>query len=49
MKDGAPSTIYNTAAFGKSTKTATHTGTNDNMDKGVDWGSDATNGKYGWT
>ena len=49
VKDGAPSTIYNTAAFGKSTKTATHTGTNDNMDKGVDWGSDATNGKYGWT
>ena len=49
VKDGAPSTIYNTVAFGKSTKTATHTGTNDNMDKGVDWGSDATNGKYGWT
>ncbi|MCG4792976.1 Cna B-type domain-containing protein [Bifidobacterium adolescentis] len=49
VKDGAPSTIYNTAAFGKSTKTATHTGTNDNMDKGVDWESDATNGKYGWT
>ena len=49
VKDGAPSTIYNTAAFGKSTKTATHTGTNDNMDKGVDWGSDAANGKYGWT
>lgn len=49
VKDRAPSTIYNTVAFGKSTKTATHTGTNDNMDKGVDWGSDATNGKYGWT
>lgn len=49
VKDGAPSTIYNTATFGKSTKTATHTGTNDNMDKGVDWGSDAANGKYGWT
>ena len=49
VKDGAPSTIYNTAGFGKSTKTATHTGTNDNMDKGVDWGSDAANGKYGWT
>ena len=49
VKNGAPSTIYNTATFGKSTKTATHTGTNDNMDKGVDWGSDAANGKYGWT
>lgn len=49
VKNDAPSTIYNTATFGKSTKTATHTGTNDNMDKGVDWGSDAANGKYGWT
>ena len=49
VKDGAPNTVYNTAAFDKSSKTATHTVTNDNMDKYVDWSSDASHGKYGWT
>lgn len=49
VKDGAPNTVYNTATFNKSSKTATHTVTNDNMDKYVDWSSDANHGKYGWT
>lgn len=49
VKDNAPNTVYNTATFNKSSKTATHTVTNDNMDKYVDWSSDADHGKYGWT